>query len=128
VDPKTGKVVARNAFDTAGPARETGRLIKFFHTVKPGHIVAVALNRFGGRQLNDEAFRAFQSIGAVSDPREHSIYSSHVLIGVKGAAPGTAIEAIADREITRFVGVDRRDRAMTIAGFHLAADKDVGSQ
>jgi len=128
VDPETGKVVARNAFDTAGPARESRRLIKFFHRIKPGHIVAVALNRFGGGQLNEEAFRAFQSIGAVSDPREHSIYSSHVLIGVKGAAPGTAIEAIADREITRVVGVDRRDRAMTIAGFHLVADKDVGSQ
>ncbi|MGA8261667.1 MAG: interleukin-like EMT inducer domain-containing protein, partial [Arenicellales bacterium] len=128
VDPATGKVVAHGAFNTAGHAAESRRLVNFFKRVKPGYIVAVALDRYGGKELTDEAFQAFQSIGATIDPRKYSIDSSHVIIGVKGAGSGTAVEAIGNRAITRVIGVDRRDQAMTVADFHLVPPQDVASR
>lgn len=119
IDPDTGELVQRSAFDTRRGAAESKRLVDFFDRVPTGHIVAVALNRAGGGQLSDAAVQAFRSVGGGRDPREHAPYSSHVLIGAKGAAPGTAVEEIAGRPITRVVGVDRRERTMTVVNFHL---------
>lgn len=126
-DPQTGNAVKRSGFDTRRGEAESRRLVHFFERIRQGRIVAVALNQSGGAQITDAAFQAFRSVGASSDPREHPAYSSHVLIGVKGAPPGTAVEAIGGRSITRVIGVDRRTQSMAVSKFRLTSDEDAVS-
>ncbi len=119
MDPESGAVVSRSGFDVRGGAEESARLVAFFTHIPHGSIVAVALNRVGGIHISDSVFNAFQSIGAMQDPRKHGTYASHVIIGVKGAKPGTAVEEIAERAVSRIVGRDRRAMAMRVSAFRL---------
>ncbi len=125
MDPVKGAVIDRSGFDVGKEAVEHERLIAFFARIPQGSIVAVALNRVGGIHVSDGVFNEFRSIGATQDPRKRDTYASHVIVGVKGAKPGTAVEAIEDRVVRRVVGRDRRAAAMRISGFRLVSDAAV---
>jgi len=68
--------------------------------------------------LTGEAVAALASLGGAVDPRG-SFHASHLLVGVKGASPGSAVEAAGHRRLLRVIGVDRRDRAMEVDEFRL---------
>jgi hypothetical protein len=57
-------------------------------------------------QLTDQALAAFRSIGGQVDPRS-AFGQSHLLIGVRGAQPGEAIEAVGPGLLAVTVGRDR---------------------
>jgi hypothetical protein len=116
VHPETGELLDRRGFDTSssGSALESDSLSAFIAAVPDGQIIVVALQGEGNAHLSEDAVSAFRSIGGQADPRE--LGGSHAIIGVKGATPGSALEAIgagggwlrvAPDERTLSVAVDR---------------------
>jgi hypothetical protein len=93
IDPETGEILDRQGFDTtlAGNEAEGRALADFVAAVPEAQIVVVALQGDGTVHLSEAAMAAFRTIGGQVDPRENPGWS-HALIGVKGAAPGTALE------------------------------------
>jgi len=102
-----GKVRERRTF--ADPAD----LADFIAGVEEGQIVIVALQGEAAAHLNDDALAALRSIGGQADPRREQ-GSSHAIIGVKGAAPGTALEAAGPGNGWLRVAPDRRTLAVAL--------------
>lgn len=115
IQPKTGKLLDRQGFDTTpgGSESEAAALADLIAGVPEGHIVAVALQGEGAAHLNDEAMAALRSIGAVADLRGTSGWSQ-AIIGVKGAAPGTALEAAGPESVWLRVAPDQRTLAVAV--------------
>jgi len=90
VDPETGQVAQRQGFDTAANEFEAGALAQFIGEVPKGYIVIVASQGLEATKFfNDATAAALQSIGLSPD----SLTPPLSAIGVKGAAPGTALAA-----------------------------------
>jgi interleukin-like EMT inducer protein len=119
LDPATGEVRARELFDTFIAQVESARLAAFIDQVPAGAIVVAAVKEDGVGQLGDDGVRALRSIGGRIDPRSGGLFVSHLVIGVKGAPPGTAVEALGPERLTRSIGKDRADRLLVIDGFRL---------
>jgi hypothetical protein len=92
--PETGKVMATGTFDTFRDPAASARLAQFIANAPDGSIVAAAVMDEASMNLGDEAVQALRSIGAEQDLRGR-FRASHAIIGVKGATPGQAIEAVA---------------------------------
>jgi hypothetical protein len=58
-----------------------------------GHLVAVAAADEASRLLDQDAVDALRGIGATADLRDRFRWG-HAIIGVRGAAPGAALEAL----------------------------------
>jgi hypothetical protein len=114
IDPGTGAVVNRAGFDTWANEYEAQDLVDFVADVPQGYIVAVAVKDDGAANLTEAAVQALRSLGAEIDLRgtEHL---SHALIGVKGAAPGTALEGSGEGNSYLQVGRNPDDRTLSVA-------------
>ncbi len=91
LEPRTGRLVQKAAFDTAASAYEAQKMAEFLADVPAGYIVVGAVRGRGADRLTDEAVQALRSIGSGVDPRQQPAWS-HALIGVKGAPAGSASE------------------------------------
>jgi hypothetical protein len=87
--------------------------------VPPGWIVAAAIKDDGVGRLEDDAVLAFRSVGGQVDPRGGGLFVSHLLVGVKGAPPGTAVEELGPGRLTRVIGLDRGASLLVIRDFRL---------
>ncbi len=104
IHPVSGEVVAAAAFDTHLDPGASRALAAFLGDVPPGHIVAVAAADEASRLLGEEAVAALRTLGARGDLRERFRWG-HAIVGVKGAAPGAALEALDwMRPVTLVVG------------------------
>jgi hypothetical protein len=114
VDPKTGEVVQTAAFDTWANEYESQDLADFIAQISDGYIVAIAVKDDGAANLTEQSVRQLQSLGAQVDLRgtEHL---SHAIIGVKGAAPGTALEASGETNSYLHVGKNPDERTLAVA-------------
>jgi hypothetical protein len=94
VDPARGRVLDRQAFDTSSSGSEAAAasLAAFVRGIPDGQIVVAAVQGDGAAHLTAEAVDALRSIGSEADLRGSSGWS-HAIVGVKGAAPGAALEA-----------------------------------
>jgi hypothetical protein len=92
INEQTGAVEASAAFDPFASAEESARLTQFVARIPNGRIVAAAARDEASRYLREEAVNALQSLGAQEDLRGRWRWS-HAIIGVKGAAPGSALES-----------------------------------
>ncbi len=111
INPLTGELIRRNAFDIdRRPATKQG-LIKFIESTTEGTVVAVALRRRGSKAVDTNVFNAFKAIGASLQVRGNR---SHLIVGVKGAAHGTAIEQIDRQKVSTTIGRDRSNTAMIV--------------
>jgi len=113
--PTTGKLLDRAGFDTtpAGSEAEADALAEFIAGVPEGRIVVVALQGDGAAYLNDDAVAALSRIGGQVDPRGTAGWS-HAIIGVKGAAPGMALEVAGPDNGWLRAAPDRRTLAMAL--------------
>jgi len=93
LDPRTGKLLDKRGFDTWANEYEAQRLAEFVARIPAGRIVVVATKGDAARHLTDEAVAALRSLGAQADLRG-AAGQAHALIGVKGAAPGSAVELV----------------------------------
>jgi hypothetical protein len=91
-DPQTGAVEASVSFNTFASEAEAERMARFIDEIPNGRIVAVAARDEVSRYLTQGAVDALGTIGAKQDLRGKWRWS-HALIGVKGAAPGSALES-----------------------------------
>jgi len=115
LDAATGRVLAVGTFDTNAVITDSARLVDFVAAVPEGTLVAGAAADEAAYNLTGEAVRALQQLGIRFDMRGHFRWS-HAFIGVKGAAPGTALEAWSEtRPAHVFAGVPASEP-------HLAAE------
>jgi hypothetical protein len=112
VDPRSGRVEGRDVFDTFLARAESARLADFVARVPAGSIVAAAIRDDGVGQLTDEAVQALRSLGGQVDPRG-ALFVSHLVVGVKGAPPGTAVEAFGHTRLARVIGRERNPLLVT---------------
>src|SRR3990167_1620384 len=103
INPKTGSVETVDGFDTYLDAKESERLAKFIEKIPKGKIVAVAVKDEASRKLTLKAVDALKTIGTGYDLR-NKYWWGHAIIGVKGAAAGTALES-AGKELSQMVSV-----------------------
>ena len=105
IDPHSGTLIAAAGYDTYLSEGESDRLAAAIRAVPDGTIVALATYDEGTAKLNDEARAALASIGATADLRNAGSVA-YALVGVKGAAAGSAMEALdPQRAVTLDVGI-----------------------
>jgi len=93
IHPETGIVEQAAAFDTHLDADASSALAAFLGVVPAGRIVAVAASDEASRLLGEDAVEALLRIGAQGDLRGRFRWG-HAIIGIQGAPPGTALEAM----------------------------------
>ena len=98
IDAATGHVLWSDAFDTFVSPGEARRLAEAVERLPAGTIVAVAVKDEASGALSDEAVAALRSLGGRQDIRGR-FRASHLLVGVKGATPGSAIEQVGDARL-----------------------------
>jgi hypothetical protein len=114
IDPVSGAVVQQAGFDTWANEYEAQDLADFVASIPQGYIVAVAVKDDGAANLTESAVEALRSLGGQIDVRG-SDHLSHAFIGVKGATPGTALEASGEGNSYVQVGRSPDDRTLSVA-------------
>jgi hypothetical protein len=99
----SGALVGAEVFDTFAATAEAHRLATWVARLPPGTIVAGAVRDESSGQLTAEAVAALRTLGATGDMRER-FREAHAFVGVKGAAPGSAVEALGPRPIELRIG------------------------
>lgn len=110
IDSQSGEVVDKAGFDID----ESQALADFIAQIPDGAIVVVAVKEDGARTLTDQAVEALRSLGGEADLRGTEGFS-HALIGVKGSAPGTALEATGEENSYLHVGKNPDKRTLALA-------------
>jgi hypothetical protein len=124
IHPQTGQVEQVAAFDTHLDGGASQALAAFLSRIPPGHIVAVAVADEASRLLGADAVQALYGVGAEGDLQERFRWG-HAIIGVQGATPGTALEAL---DWTRPVavvageGATETDLAVAFARIHFEVE------
>ncbi len=95
INPQTGRVDVVGSFDTNSDRNESARLAQFIADLPQGEIVAGAAIDDASQALTPKAFAALQSIGVAGDLRAQ-FRVGHAFVGIKGIAPGQAVEAMND--------------------------------
>jgi hypothetical protein len=115
VDSESGELLEHRGFDTtpSGNQSEAAALADFVAGVPQGQIVVAALQGDGAANLTDEAVAALRAIGGQADLRGTGGWSQ-AIIGLKGAAPGTALEAAGPGNAWLRVAPDRRTLAIAV--------------
>ena len=115
IDPKSGRLLDRQGFNTTPGwvPSQAAELASFIAGIPAGRIVVVAMQGDGTAGLTDAAVAAFRAIGGQADPRGTTGWS-HIIVGVKGAAPGTAIEAAGPGDQWLRVAPDRRTLGVAV--------------
>jgi len=126
LDPTTGALVGPGSFDTFLHQEASAQLAAFIGRLPAGTIVVAAVKDEAAGQLTEEAVAALRQIGAREDLRGR-LFASHLVVGVKGAPPGSAVEAAGDRRVEVVIGRDPRRGGMRLRGFALVAEADVRS-
>lgn len=92
VDPAEQRTEVRN-FNTSWYEADSLKLVEYIAALEPGRIVVMASHYDVSRRLTADAVRALSTLGFKEDLRGR-FQSAHGGVGVKGAAPGTAVECV----------------------------------
>ncbi len=104
IDPASGKLIAANGFDTYASSDESARMAALISSAADGTIIALATYDEGTVSLGDVGRAAIASLGAKVDLKGQA-GAAYALVGVKGAAAGSALEQIGKTAVTLDVGV-----------------------
>ncbi len=91
VEETTGRVIDFCVFNTNVSAEAADKMAGYIDDIPAGRIVIALTWDDASLQLNDKAVQALRSVGSTEDIREHPV-GCHAVIGIKGAAPGEALE------------------------------------
>jgi len=91
IDPESGSVLRTGNFDVSWRTDESEALVRFLADTPRGAVVVVTTEFDASRALTAEAVTALSGLGLTVDLRGR-FQVMHAAIGVKGAAPGTAVE------------------------------------
>jgi hypothetical protein len=106
LDGGDGHVLWGDNFDTFKSPAESRRMAERIGAVPPGTIVVAGVKTDGGGQLTAEGVAALRSIGGQQD-LQRTLWLAHALIGIKGAPPGSAVEASGPGSVAVRVGRPR---------------------
>ncbi len=122
IEPARGAEINAKTFNTADDRAQSRAMADFIEKIPNGFIVAVASQEEAAANLGDRAIAALRSIGAQIDIRKIP-KGSHAIIGVKGAAPGAALEQ--SNEGTAFISVGHSpdERTLSVAVSSMAIEK-----
>ena len=98
IDPTTGRVVESAHFDTHDPRQApqaSAAMAAWIQALPAGAMVAGAVRDAAALSLGEDAVQALHTLGVVDDVRGH-LRRAHGFVGVKGAAPGTALSQVSD--------------------------------
>ncbi|PYM54375.1 MAG: hypothetical protein DMD79_24705 [Candidatus Rokuibacteriota bacterium] len=118
IEPATGDVLLAEVFDTHASTLESPRLAAALARLPSGTIVAAAVREDAADKLGEEAVAALRSIGASQDARGRSRVS-HLVVGVKGAGPGTAVEETGYMLLKATMGTPPEEIGVAIRDFQL---------
>jgi hypothetical protein len=119
LDP-SGEVRSRAVFDTLGDPGAAGLLVTWVQGLPPGTIVLGAVKDEASGQLTAEAVGALATLGVRGDLRGR-YRESHAFVGVKGAPPGSALEALGPRAVEVRVGEPDAGFGIELTEFALEA-------
>ncbi len=114
----TGYVVDAKAFDTFADAAAAAELAAWVGSLPLGTIVAGAVRDEGSGRLTAEAVTALGQLGVTGDLRGR-FREAHAFIGVKGASPGTALEALGPQPVKLLVGDPPEETGLELLEFAL---------
>jgi hypothetical protein len=114
LDPQSGAVVSARRFDTVDDRAESRAMTDFLAQIPAGHIVALASQGDVAANLGDRTVEQLRTLGAQIDLRQTG-QRAHTLIGVKGAAAGSALEQAGDSAAFIAVGRSQDERALAAA-------------
>jgi hypothetical protein len=96
LDAKTGKVLAKQGFDTVANAYEVARLVDYLSALPAGRIVLLATREGAGEHVTPELVAALRSLGSAVTSPEQLAGQAHALAGLTHApASPSAAETIA---------------------------------
>ena len=95
VDETTGKTSYTGNFNTHLSAQEATNFAAIVENTQSGRIFLVAVSGEASQSLSDRARRAIRTLGS-KEINQLGYEDSWALVGIKGAAPGTAIERLND--------------------------------
>ena len=113
-----GELRGRAAFDTPGDATASRRLAAWIGALPEGTIVLGAVKDEASGGLGTDAIQALATLGVVGDLRGR-YRESHAFVGVKGARPGSAVEALGARLVEVHVGEPAAGFALELTEFAL---------
>ncbi len=116
----TGEVRAAATFDTFLEPAAAGRLGAWVAALPRGTIVAGAVQDEASGRLTADAVQALSTLGVAGDLRGR-FRESHAFVGVKGAAPGAAVEALGPRAVELVVGQPESGLGLELTAFELTA-------
>jgi Interleukin-like EMT inducer len=114
----TGEVRAAATFDTFLDPAASGRLAAWVAALPGGTIVAGAVQDEASGRLTADAVRALGTLGVAGDLRGR-FRESHAFVGVKGAPPGAAVEALGPRAVGLTVGPPEAGLGLELTAFEL---------
>jgi hypothetical protein len=117
LDP-SGATRDRDVFDTFRDPAANEALRQWVDALPAGTIVLGAVKDEASGRLDAAAVRALGTLGVRGDLRGHFL-ESHAFIGVKGASPGSAIEALGRRPVEVQVGEPDVEFALELTEFEL---------
>jgi hypothetical protein len=115
---RSGATLARAGFDTFGDPEASSALARWVDALPAGAIVLGAAKDEASGRLDADAVRALRTLGVHGDLRGH-FRESHAFIGVKGAPPGSAVEAIGRRLVEVRVGEPDVEFGLELIAFEL---------
>jgi hypothetical protein len=117
----SGDVREAAVFDTFFEPEAPARLGGWIAALPAGTIVAGAVKDEASGRLSDAAVLALGALGITGDLRGH-FRESHAFVGVKGAAPGSAVEALGPRPVELMVGQPQAGLGLELTEFRLEAE------
>ncbi|MBI3912924.1 MAG: hypothetical protein HY327_01815 [Chloroflexi bacterium] len=122
IDPRTNAVLESRGFNTIDDRVGSRALTAFIENIPAGMIVIVASQGAAAVNLGDRAANAFQLLGGTGDPRAQAS-KAYALIGVKGAAAGTALESFQEGAAFAWIGRNPDDRTLAAAVSAITIEK-----
>ncbi len=114
LNPRDGTVIDQRGFDTVANVYEVERLVDYLDHLPAGQIVILATRDGAGALVTPELVRALRRLGSgVNDPSA-LLSQAHALVGVVGAAPGTAAEVVQPADAFLRIAGDFRSLAAAI--------------
>ncbi len=103
-DEQTGELLDKRGFDTAANTYEADALAAYLDTVPVGRIVVLVTKGDATANLTPKALAAIARLGSKATGAANLKGQAHALVGIQGAAPGTAAEVIAPDAYLRVAG------------------------
>ncbi len=114
LDARTGAVLDTRGFDTAANSYEADALADYLAGLRQGRIVILATKGDATRHLTPAAIAGLRSLGSRVGAAGELAGQAHALIGVQGAIPGSAAEAIGANDVFLRVAGDFRTLAAAV--------------